>query len=288
MLLMSRSNFLRARAYLFDYGRPLEQELFRYHFEGGSPQAVLAILQQHQSEDGGFAAMGEGDANCSSPIGTCVAFQILSDLHVPVENELVQKGIPYFLRSFDDNRKYWFPDLSRKDPSDHEFDYLWGNPSAEIIGYLHEYKELVPVHFLEELTDIAVNNLRCSPRPLEMFATLCFLRMAQRVPRRISLEILNDLRREIRTVVNLDPSTWTGYFAKPVWYAPLPLSPLYNDLEHETELNLDDEISRQSPEGFFPLNWDADTDEVGTWRSILTLETLVILRNHGRIEGVTV
>jgi hypothetical protein len=165
---------MRARAYLYGYGRPLEQELFRYHFEGGSPQAVLATLERHQSEDGGFVGMGEGDANCSSPIGTCVAFQVLSELHVTLENELVQKGISYFLRSFDDNRSYWFPDLSRKEPSDDEFDYLWGNPSAEIVGYLHEYKELVPVDFLNELTEIAVNKLRCSPRPLEMFTTLLF------------------------------------------------------------------------------------------------------------------
>ncbi len=288
MLVMSRSNFVRARDYLSDYGRPLEQALFRYHFEGGSSEAVLAVLEQHQSADGGFSGMGEGDANCSSSIGTCVAFQILSELHVPVENELVQKGISYFLHSFDDNLRYWFPDLSRKDPPDDQFDYLWGNPSAEIVGYLYEYQDLVPRNFLEQLTEIAVNKLRSSPRPLEMFAALCFLSMAERTPRRITSEILECLHREIGNVVNIDPASWTGYFAKPIWYVPSPSSPLYGDLKHETNLNLDYEISRQSPEGFFPLNWNADVEEVDTWRSILTLETLVILRNHGRIEGMTV
>ena len=62
MLVMSGPNFLRARDYLSDHGRPLEQALFRYHFEGGISEAVLAVLEQHQSADGGFAGMGEGDA----------------------------------------------------------------------------------------------------------------------------------------------------------------------------------------------------------------------------------
>ena len=233
MLLMNQTQFNRARNYIMQRSRPLERALFIYHFEGGRPETVIQVLADHQNEDGGFERVGEGDESCSSPIGTCVAFQILSDLRIPADNSLVRKGISYFLNSYDDELDYWYPDKQRQDPSADQFEYLWGNSSAEIVGYLHEYAEVVPADFLGKVTIQSMDNLRHSPRPLEMFSALCFLRLADRISPLYAGEIIDCLRLEIRNVANLNPAEWGGYFAKPIWYASTPSSQLYDVIEHE-------------------------------------------------------
>lgn len=238
MLLMNQTQFNRARNYIMQHGRPLERALFIYHFEGGSSETVIQVLADHQNEDGGFERMGEGDESCSSPIGTCAAFRILGDLRIPADNVLVRRGVSYFLNSYDDDLNYWFPDLQRKNPPDDQFDYLWGNPSAEIVGYLHEYAEIVPADFLDKVTSKSMDNLRQSPRPLEMFSELCFLMLADRISTPYASEIIDELRSEIRTVASLDPADWDGYFAKPIWYGSNPSSQLYDMIEHEVQLNL--------------------------------------------------
>jgi len=65
---LTRERFTDTKDYLFRAERPLEQELFKYHFENGTGEDCLRELAVFQMPDGGFRGMGEGDNDTSSPI----------------------------------------------------------------------------------------------------------------------------------------------------------------------------------------------------------------------------
>lgn len=49
-----REVFERARRFVYRNARPLDLARWKYHFENGSEQEVLAALSAYQNEDGGF------------------------------------------------------------------------------------------------------------------------------------------------------------------------------------------------------------------------------------------
>ena len=76
------SVFEKARNYVYRNARPIDLIRWRYLFEGGSADEVLAVLATYQNEDGGF---GYGlEADCfnpnSSPIQTWAATEILRQI----------------------------------------------------------------------------------------------------------------------------------------------------------------------------------------------------------------
>jgi hypothetical protein len=87
---LSKERFEKAKTYIMEQGRTLDQARFDYYFQNGSKENVLNVLRLHQNPDGGFQDMGEGPRNVSSTIGTSVAFQLLTDLNVPENDPMIQ------------------------------------------------------------------------------------------------------------------------------------------------------------------------------------------------------
>lgn len=98
---LSFENFQKARRYLMDYGRELEQELFKFHFENGSSEGVIDKLQEYQGDNGGFRNMGEGDPIFENAMDTSMIFQHLSEVGATSSDEIVEKGIKYIINSYD-------------------------------------------------------------------------------------------------------------------------------------------------------------------------------------------
>ena len=62
MEVLSKTDFIEVRSWIHRNARPLENALWNYHFEGGSVDAVLSILQEYQQPDGGFGNAVEADS----------------------------------------------------------------------------------------------------------------------------------------------------------------------------------------------------------------------------------
>jgi len=225
---LTRERFEDAKSYLLRAGRPLEQQLFRYHFENGDAAAVLRELATHQMPAGGFRDMGEGDSDVSSPMGTTCAFQHLVELPIAGDHPTVRQGIGYFLSTYDADRDGW----------SEEHDLHWGNPSAEIVGYLWRYRERVPQPLLEHVTAVAIDRFGRLPLPVPGFSDLCYLRLAQWIPTTsVRADIHRKVSEGVRQNLELDHARWhTGYFIKPYWYAMHPDAPLHDTLADEIEL----------------------------------------------------
>ncbi|MFC9744213.1 hypothetical protein ACFVKC_40730, partial [Streptomyces noursei] len=158
----------------------------------------------------------------------------------------------------------------------------WANPCAELIAYLHDYQELVPPHFLTDVTEQAMKKLQLLNKD-GWFATLCFLRLADRVEDSLRERIVDKVKTNIFDLIETRKEIWSNeYCAKPFWYAPSPRSPLYPLLKEHTLPCLANEILTQDEDGNFILNWDAGTGEK-EWKSIITMEVLRTLKNYDMI-----
>jgi len=168
-----------------------------------------------------------------------------------------------------------------------DLDWAWGNPGAEIVGYLWRYRELVPPEFLAHVTSVAMAHFRGIEGHVSTFCDLCFLRCANFIDEMYREEIIQKL---IATVAhhNLerDHSKWEStYFVKPYWYAMTPDSPLHPVLKEEIEYCLDFDIRTQEEDGSAYLTCPVTGVGRTIWKSVWTLESLRVLKAYGRIEG---
>jgi len=79
MLKLSKNCFDKAKTYILTQGRPLEQALYRYHFDGGLKEQILVELGGFQNSNGGFGNALEPDLRApeSSALRTTFALDIL-------------------------------------------------------------------------------------------------------------------------------------------------------------------------------------------------------------------
>jgi hypothetical protein len=164
--------------------------------------------------------------------------------------------------------------------------HTWGNPSAEIVGYLLAFESLVPDAFRERVLGLALANLRHAPPPIHEFADLCFLRLARFADPELRAEILDKVGAGVLDNLQLDHARWHGgYFMKPYWFAMSPSEPLHDLLCHEIDACLDWEIETQEADGSFRLTWKIEGYGRKVWSSVWTLEVLKVLAAYGRIES---
>ena len=298
--LRKSSNFMKLLA------RSLERAMFQHEFEGGPEQAVIDALAEFQNDDGGFGHGIEPDIWMpdSSPLSTTVALQHISALGLPHDHPLVTGAITYLIDSYDTKRAGWSkvswevedaphaPWWNYSPKLDGPFDPAgWGNPSAEIVGYLHEHRSLVPEEFLESTTALALENFAEQTDEIEMHVLLCFVRMQARLPDDIAVGLADQLSAAGQAVAATDPSAWKSYHTPPIWVAPSPDSLLADSLRITIDKYLDHLIESQANYGNWAPFWTwgeqyAHAWEVAKrqWAGHLTLINLRALKAYGRLE----
>ncbi len=300
---LNREAFEHAAAFVRGHARAVDQRLFDYYFTDGAADAVCAAVAAYQNSDGGFGHSLEPDfrLEASSPLATTVGFQYLRNVGASSNQPLVQTGIAYFVRTFDAARERWekVPPEVNHVPRAFWWEYdesaaaqpgFQPNPGAEIVGYLHAYRTLVPTDFLYQATDLALRHLETQPDALEMHDALCYQRLAENLPEPQKSEAWDKLRRAAAVIVPRNPDEWTGYTPTPLLFAPSPQSPLasvFGDtlLEHD----LDRLIERQTPEGCWSPAWswgryeDIWKTAEREWQGFITVQTLKTLADYGRI-----
>jgi hypothetical protein len=286
--------------------RPLEMARFRHAFEGGSADLVLDALKRYQNPDGGFGRALEPDvrADESSALCTSIAFRVLRSIGAKTDQAVVSMGIRYLLATLDRREEHWriIPASAEKSPHapwwnqtgrESEFDDFSLNPSAEILGYLVDYQELIPRDLLALLSDRVLGYLS-GLEEIEMHDLLCCVRLLQTatLPGEVHEPLLRKLTGLVAGTVARDPEQWSGYSLRPLQVVDSPASPFMSELQEAVAANLDYEIASQNQDGWWTPTWtwgDAYPDHwkkaQREWAGILTLENLLLLERFGRIEG---
>ena len=305
---LSQAAYQRAKTFVMEQGRDLDRALLAYHFEAGSADDVLAALASFQNNDGGFGHGLEPDLRtpASSVIATTVAFQNFRSLRVPADHPMVRRAIEYLLEAYDVSRQVWpiIPPEVEDAPHAPWWDYAGSeagfggfliNPRVEIVGYLHDFSGIVPSELLNTLTTAVFEHLESLPDEVEMHDIICFVSLAETasLPQSYRERIWAKLAKAAEHGVARQPEQLTGYVLKPLYLVSSPESPLAAGLADEVAMNLDFEIEQQGEDGTwspsfswgdqYPEAWQIARRE---WQARITLSTLRVLRDFGRIETV--
>ena len=147
-------DFERARRFIFRNARPLDFARWRFAFEGGSREDVLAALAAYQNGDGGF---GHGlEADClnpnSTPLQTWTATQILSEIGMEDAEHPLVRGILRYLETtpdFDGHRWAGLSGVRSNDDYPHapwwsyapeELPDYAGLTTCRVIDYIPEWR----------------------------------------------------------------------------------------------------------------------------------------------------
>jgi len=296
---LSKAQLDNARNFIMTKSRNLERAMYEFEFENGNKESVLTELKTFQNEDGGFGNAIEPDFRCneSSALGTTIAFQYLSRIKANENINKIKDGISYLLHTVKRTDSYYWeivPKTVETAPRAPWWNYhksrpFSGNPNAEILGYLYEYKGLVPHDMLDELTRHILNYIENLQEP-EFHELLCFLRLSERMPKGLLNQISEKLNIMVEKCVAVKPELWQQYCLQPIQVAQTPHSPYCKMFEHILPANLDYIVSKQAEEGCWNPTWAwgqfEDTWQVAKveWQGWLTLDYLRVLHQYDYIE----
>ncbi len=157
------------------------------------------------------------------------------------------------------------------------------------MGYLLQYRKLVPADLLESLLEDAIAHLDALPENIEMHDLHCYTRLleTEALPESAKSRMLSRLRHAAELTVAKTEAEWESYGLKPLALATSPGSAFADLLHDSIERNLDYEIEHQQPDGSWAATWswpgDAWLDAEREWKGVLTLRTLLTLRSYGRL-----
>lgn len=301
---LSKPTLEAAIQWLLNSGRELEQSLVKRSFLDGKVQEVINALAKYQNEDGGFGHGLEADIQMpvSSPISTTVAMQHLIQIdHLPEADEMITKAIRYFENTYDDKRNGWYAVPETVNQYPHAFwwtvhedgmtwiDNHWGNPSAEIIGYLIHYSSKLEILDVEKLVDHAIKHLISLDEFQSEHEIYCYLRFFRLLPNHLTEEIHSQLIKAIQSLVQTDETKWEEYVPSPLKFIPSPEAQTFGIPIKDINKNLDYIIGKLESEGKLVPNWswneylDDWEKAKQQWTGVLTLEALEILKRFGRI-----
>lgn len=305
--MLSKEAFEASRRFIETTARPLETARFYHAFDGGAGEFVLDALGRYQNADGGFGHALEPDlrADESSALCTSIAFQVLRSTEARSGEALVSASIAYFLETLNREEGHWriIPRTAEDSPHapwwnqtgrEEVFDSFSLNPTAEILGYLYDYRERVPGDILSLVSDRVIGRLSDLEK-IDMHELLCCLRLLQTktLPEEVRERIRQKLTRLIEGAVACDPAQWKGYSLRPLQVVDDPGSRFMAGLEEAVAANLDYEISSQNEDGSWSPTWswgntfpDAWEKARREWSGVITIEKLLILKRFGRIEGI--
>ncbi len=303
---LSREAQAAAQAFIFDQGRALEQAKYAFYFGDGDAGPVIEALAAFQNPDGGFGYALEPDLRLegSSVIATTVGLQTLREFRVSGDHPLVKGALGYLLATYDSAQRVWPIIPSNIDDAPHapwwvyseDLAERWGgflvNPRAEIVGYLHDYADLVPVDLTEQLTAAVIAYLDVHADQVGMFDLLCYIRLVETesLPAETRAQLVEALTPLVDALVVKDSAKWDSYVLTPLEVVEHPDAPFAELLAAPVAANLDFEVDRQGPDGAWGPTWswgelhpEAWAQAKQEWSGIITLRKLRALERFGRL-----
>ena len=302
---LSKVLFNQLNSYMNTEARPLERSIFNYYFNDSSSDDILDSLEVFQNSDGGFGKGIEPDFKLveSSPMATSIGLRHLSKLDKSDRaQKMIAKAIEYLEATFDSDRNGWYSVKGEVNNYPHapwwEFrddinmtviDYSWGNPTAELIGYLYKYKKYLNKLDIYSLINYAISNLNKVTEFKSEHEIFCYISMYNSLDEEFSSQIEDILKLAVSKLVNVNQFEWTNYVPTPLKFIEIGSENFFGIEYQFIDQNLDYLVDKLEEQGKILPNWQWDKylDEwdiaKSEWIGILTLETLLSLLKFNRI-----
>jgi len=296
---LGSGDFDKISTYLATSARPLDLTLYDFHFNGGDAGSVMKQLAVYQNVDGGFGNALEPDLRLpqSTALATWMAFRIMDEVGVASENEVLQCGLGYLIDSYDKSRIGWV--IIRPEANDYPhapwWEYKtamaafgWGNPSAELLGFLIKYGKTEMTDIVQALTQKALARIH-EIDPADFHEILNFKALYELAGAELREQLKKPLERLIQRAVSTNPDEWEAYTAPPLRFISSPNDPfahLFNqdllrknlDFLVGSIVNGDHWEPNWDWSGTYPSDWELARKE---WSGQLTVRNMTILRAFG-------
>lgn len=298
--MLSKNGFEKAKAYILSNGRYLEKLKFQHAFENTGAEKLVKALQMYQNKDGGYGNALEPDFRLpnSSAMATSVALQLLvSHETVPGAEAQIDQAITYLESTFRADIHGWedvpkHVNLFPHAPWWHRteaIDYVSGNPSAELVGYLWRYKDKVKELEQEPLLTFYLERLEAMTA-FEVHEIFCYMRLYNALPESLKPKVLKKLKQAYKMLVATDPEAWQAYEPYPLKFEPLDGPSFFAIPEKLIALNLEHFSQQIETKGYIAPTWQwsdyAEEWESARreWSGILTLEALLLLKKFNALD----
>ena len=297
-MVLSASQYNKARDFILTNARMIERRLFHYHFEGGDPKGVYHALYAYRNPDGGFGHGMEPDTASpeSQPLFTIMALETLEEVGLLNRELLLNDFIPYFESCLTEKGGIpWMYRPKSSYPCAEHFTTVkeWAalSTTAPLIGLLNKYRIDLPwmkkaENFVwKEMDRLQEKHLFChicTPRRLTFLEHTNDKEKAEKALKDIFQWILAD------GILKTDSTEegW-GLYGKPhsLMYAPQPhhmLSPIFSAAQIEADL--EGLIQAQKEDGRWDTWYGLSEGMKLEWAGIQSLWSLRVLKAYGKID----
>ncbi|MEF2965776.1 hypothetical protein V3851_08040 [Paenibacillus sp. M1] len=293
--------------------RSIELALWRYRFEGGNKDEVLAALSYYQNKDGGFGHALEPDCwnPNSSPYTTLYAIRLLRGIGFTHLQHRVFQGILKYLTSGEHITDYGWPfTIPSNDHYPHAPWWTYNADSnsyesigvtAELCGFVLRYAARNEEIYRKALdyTDALIKILKQPTNLGDMgvqgyCALLADLEHAEPACRFDCDFLQKRLKKLVARSIERDIAKWPHYNAKPSEYIKSPDSIFYPGNEEIVSAELDYILDSRHPGGVWDIAWswfehnEKYPKEFAVsenwWKAIKAIEQVQFLKNFDRME----
>ncbi len=274
---MAIEQFEIIKKWMYRNARPLDIARWKYHFEGGNKEDVLAALSAYQNPDGGFGYALEADSwnPNSSPIQTWCATEILYELGITNRYNEIVKGILSYLDSKKDFQNgYWFAEIPTNNDYPHAqwWSYRgnviadWGyNPTICLVGFILCFanKRSKLYQLAGEIAKKATNSFLQCEHLEDMHEIMCFIRYYEYCEKAGVTDIfdgnimLNCLKNKVKSSISENEEGWKdSYVCKPSQFMITPDSIFYMDNKELSDCEVKFIIETMNSDGTWDITWN--------------------------------
>src|SRR6056297_3528721 len=309
MKTLSKKGFDQSVNTIMQNGRALERAIVNLSFFNGSPDEVVKALAEYQNEDGGFGGAIELDFTLplSSPMATSVGLRTISDHCRPVlPVDMIRKAFEYLKATFNESEQRWFSVPQQVNDFPHApwwhfradinmtvIDYSWGNPTAELIGYLLEFRDMAQGLDGDGLNRLALEKLEAKEAFQSEHEIYCYIPLYERqVDQSLKARYEKKIKEAVQQLMCKDPDKWfSEYLPKPLDFVKDSGSERFGISEDLLKGHLDGIIDSLEQKGEISPTWewgqyeDSWKESKKRWKAELTKRALLQLQSFGRIES---
>lgn len=294
---LAPKQFEAAKRFILEYARPLENALFRFHFESGSLDQVFEELRRFQNTDGGYGHGLEADLRTPLSSVLCTNFALEYLRSVQAKTEHAERAVLFLVKSFDSELRSWriipldsqqFPHAPwwRMENLDERFDNYRVNPKFEVLSHILAYRDCVPEFAIDDLVEESIQLLPASTTNVDKHDIESCIRLAEseRILASQRERLTERLLTWIPRIVERNPHKWSEYCLQPLDVVSSGNSPFLSLLEEEVNRAIEYQLNNQNDTGSWEPNWhwlgtfpEEWTKAKAEWAGVLTLKMLVTL-----------
>ncbi|QUI21804.1 hypothetical protein HZI73_05620 [Vallitalea pronyensis] len=317
---VTKSDFAHVKSYMYRHARPIEIARWKVHFENGSKEDFMDVLQHYQNEDGGIGNALEADSwnPHSTPYTTSYAIRLLNEINFTDKSHpMIMRILSYLENTPHYTDGYW----SALIPTNNDYPHApwwqyesqdqvkeWGyNPTARLAGFIIAFADEGSKLYKEARTiagkaiDQYLYGVTSDGTAYKDYSkegeVRCYLYLIQclenaNIANQYNTEELKPiLQQQVQKFIERDTSKWAEYCQKPSHFIDSPDSVVYVGNEDIMDKELDYIINKRNKDGVWDIVWrwnaypDAFEVSKNWWKSCIIIENMLLLKKFGRLDG---